>query len=1712
MHRTLIRIVALALVPCLLADPLTAAGLAATPTTTTIRRSGEPGKHHFYSSPVYPFDDQALQAELVQAYTPTESAAHQDACRLRREEGIASPHVPLAAGAASHPSKSVKTIILKAAGGWFYLKAVEMAFYGLSGHALVHGGFYFHIVWFILIAIETVAAQIYEDGQHRIGWILEGHIGTSTGFRSPVPAPIQAYARAHEQRVHQSAPGRWMDRYSSTMADMFLAPILDFVALYDAWRTCRLPHEPPHRLIHELEEVLRMADLTVAAEQKVKTQRQQILASPLVRVPSRKSTDLLNETVASIYGDIFLELSQERQMWRDVWLMEGPSPFLKQLLKSPKEQDSYTADQWVQHFETRLNSTTADGYDDIRDKLVSAFRLIVERSPEAAPWINAVIQGGLVFENIDGEADPMAMKAHPDAGTVTINTGEVSCRHWSIEQTAGYFMQHPVSGLLLDAGMGDFTGAKSAVPSFMSYLTFLKCQAIIAQLAEEENSSAVRPALSLLLPRQDQRAARWIMKSLAEALAERGVDLRTFTEDHLPDDLARPVSPASAAVNKDLMSPDPGNSSAFSSLSDDEFIQMFLTETPTDVTFDREVKSRSSRREFVDMLAKNTARRLRENLHKEQPHLEPGIPLREQPEIYAAISILVTDFPAIRTALVQNKVPEILIDTLAKTEPCQEMYLRSICVVTALSAFDDMEDSKAAVRDAIRDYSSDAGQRFRLVNSLRFIFTRLAEEIEFCAARGIPTVLLDTYSDLRDHVSDWWEIAWSSLPETQTPKSDVWRTTGKTQLGNIPSKEALRQTARHPAKRSQSAPADAIKNAVPLMEVLQRTPPDSINSAWADSVKEKTSSVPIFMLSGALLLVGGIGVLISAHFTHISHFTGAGYFAALAGAVQLIVGGITMLRKHPLERQTGDREETLSSNGVPVSIGITEKATNSAHTTYSHSRTFKYPAGNCEITVSNPNHNYVKTSAGAVSVGMSMLTRSLFPDAADYPSIVVAPHGSWTGADGSNLMQTYFAIAASSAFYQRRMIIVATPEQQERIRRYLKLGNPYEFVNKGGYDRATRTQMRREVVAAADRMLVNDSLQMVASPSGYMVQFVSLENNVARVGDVTITDNEDGTFTFVDENPPDGTTRTTTLDGNFMREMNVRFEGLKPMGNIPEFGITFLGTSSGMDPDGMPSSHVVWAKGHGILVDAGAPTRAAIEALGIRPTDITELVLTHLHEDHVADALAFFKWRHDQTRAQRLDLVMEPGIYDLFCEQAELLLGRPLREAYPEIHPVSLPFGSSMELSGGVLIEAERAWHGTWTPMLRISCDVDSRRRMISLSGDTIWDPYRFERILANDIPDHIRRDLNWVLGDREGGKPILDEARINVLQNWLYNRDKDPDAPLPDMVVLEGGNAAATGENTSNHTTPLSMAEYLAPEQQSVTWVNHTKGLPEGIKGAMRHAPAMTTIDLRQTQSEFTKAAGTTNSRPPRSPRSAKIPASLLLILTAPFLVGGGYFAMATATSPIFAQWGLVAILAGVASLIVGGIVAYRSRPIPRVAYEQIIAQIAENPGKTVYAAQNLVSQLRSSFDQHKIDLLARGILIAADASKDMAAELVLRGAPDALVQALTRIVISGLESVQTVNYVLFALAAIEDQGLGHDETQAAYEKYAVELRRDVLPHLCVELAKHSPSQEPPAIITIAIDAIEKATNSARETGPASVEGTSSPTPPANSELRAAA
>ncbi len=162
-----------------------------------------------------------------------------------------------------------------------------------------------------------------------------------------------------------------------------------------------------------------------------------------------------------------------------------------------------------------------------------------------------------------------------------------------------------------------------------------------------------------------------------------------------------------------------------------------------------------------------------------------------------------------------------------------------------------------------------------------------------------------------------------------------------------------------------------------------------------------------------------------------------------------------------------------------------------------------------------------------------------------------------------------------------------------------------------------------------------------------------------------------------------------------------------------EAGSTQLGSSSGATSDSQQSAP---EKPFGLLVDASAGTSHRLAAAGFEPTDISEILITHFHPDHVCDLVPLlFALKNPRYKEKLIwpRIIGPRGILKLYQQLRE-----PFKQWLPEAqNDIQIFECNEQEItSESYNISAIKVQHTSSSLAYRIA---DHQGVVICCSGDT---------------------------------------------------------------------------------------------------------------------------------------------------------------------------------------------------------------------------------------------------------------------------------------------------------------------------------------------------------------------------------------------------------
>lgn len=160
---------------------------------------------------------------------------------------------------------------------------------------------------------------------------------------------------------------------------------------------------------------------------------------------------------------------------------------------------------------------------------------------------------------------------------------------------------------------------------------------------------------------------------------------------------------------------------------------------------------------------------------------------------------------------------------------------------------------------------------------------------------------------------------------------------------------------------------------------------------------------------------------------------------------------------------------------------------------------------------------------------------------------------------------------------------------------------------------------------------------------------------------------------------------------------------------VAEIEVTLLGTGVGIPHSGRAQAGLLVGGGKTLLFDCGAGVLLRLAEAGVSPLDVDEVLLTHLHLDHVSDLLPLAKARW-LLGEERMDVYGPEGTGAWFDR---------VRSLYPYLEELDVSVtavapGDEFILSG-LEIRAGEAVHS----LPALGYRIESETKAIVYSGDT---------------------------------------------------------------------------------------------------------------------------------------------------------------------------------------------------------------------------------------------------------------------------------------------------------------------------------------------------------------------------------------------------------
>lgn len=311
---------------------------------------------------------------------------------------------------------------------------------------------------------------------------------------------------------------------------------------------------------------------------------------------------------------------------------------------------------------------------------------------------------------------------------------------------------------------------------------------------------------------------------------------------------------------------------------------------------------------------------------------------------------------------------------------------------------------------------------------------------------------------------------------------------------------------------------------------------------------------------------------------------------------------------------------------------------------------------------------------------------------------------------GGNIqVEPEFPVYANKYLANRKLRIVGTPEQIEAVR---------VILNESIFG-------PRDLVSAEERQELDFFIKKRQDGSSETLEdfaeFIGIkEHEEAQIERVRIQNFGQGVFRITEDEDVLGVVDTSQF---CPPPEPLEASDEKPF-RPPLFGLTFVGTSNGFDPDNRTTSMILWAGREGIFIDPLAEPGVELNRLGIESKDVPYVLLTHTHGDHDAGVLKRV------INGQRVALIASRATYLSFLRKAKAFTGIDLGHL---IDFVEAKPGGTLEING-LKLKFSRAFHSN--PTMRFIAEYREEKpddqetvRSLAYSADTYFDPDKLKEL-----------------------------------------------------------------------------------------------------------------------------------------------------------------------------------------------------------------------------------------------------------------------------------------------------------------------------------------------------------------------------------------------
>ncbi|MEB3205364.1 MAG: cyclic nucleotide-binding domain-containing protein [Candidatus Sericytochromatia bacterium] len=451
----------------------------------------------------------------------------------------------------------------------------------------------------------------------------------------------------------------------------------------------------------------------------------------------------------------------------------------------------------------------------------------------------------------------------------------------------------------------------------------------------------------------------------------------------------------------------------------------------------------------------------------------------------------------------------------------------------------------------------------------------------------------------------------------------------------------------------------------------------------------------------------------------------------------------------------------------------------------------------------------VRTPAGPIQYGAVPETiKDTIGKPEGVPAIYLLPGHLFSAELGISLADLEFPVYYNYFVKRQRTTVICEERQKRDLTAMMR-----EAVFGPVKPDVSREILRGPVpdLAAEFRYFRTCPFRGVEMDLGDMLSFVTFDRKgIAKVGSVTVSRSVGAGFVVLDG---DAELARFPEQVPLPEQASERHDRIAPF-HPPAFGLTFIGTGHGFDPETMTSGFIIWANHRGILVDPPVGSMDWLRDQEINPKLIDAIVLTHCHADHDGGTL-------QKVLAEgRIRVFTTPTIMRSFVAKNAPLAGlsRTRFTSLFDFTPVGI--GEPVRIEG-----AEFHFRYSLHSVPCVGFEVFYGGRSLVYSSDTLYDPATFRALHRLGVIDQAR--LDQLMDFPWHHDLVLHEAGIPPLHTRLEELLQLPE-DVRRRVMLIHLSARNLPEGTGMRIAPAGL-------DQTVALVDERP----------RHSAAQTTLDV---------------------------------------------------------------------------------------------------------------------------------------------------------------------------------------------------------------------------------------------------------------------------